>query len=897
MDEFDQTPLRDGQKIFLISSKWLARAITLAEGKADSSEHKRLGPVDNNDIIDESFTDATGFEFSAVKPGLSQPEHFQFFSEKAWNLIVGWHSLVEGQFPLTRLAHNTADEGENIQVEVFPPVLRLHRLWSATSTIPIDAELKHNNPAPPCLVKPAACLFNDFLKDAKKLLSVELMRKVRVWRLPQQLPSGADDISARPQDEWKCLVDIEAFCSLEDGQGRDKVDFQDQTANPNYNGRSSTLALAGLATSMSVVLDEEVESGSFVSTFTALQANKSRSNKMALMLPGRANHNNNSSRSSPVSMTTSGVMTRGRAKNSRSRRSAGTCGLQNLGNTCYMNSAVQCLRNVEELTGYFLTREAEKEINTTNVLGHNGDIARAYGRLLDQFYSDSSSSYVVPRQFKSVIGRYGPMFSGYGQQDSQEFLGFLLDGLQEDLSRVKKKPYIEKPDSTDEMVNNPILIAEMAQKVWDITKKRDDSVIADLFVGMYKSTLKCPDCSKVSITFDPFNNLTLQLPVKDAFRRSVRFFPLNDRPVNLNIDVDRNTSISGLKEFISPRVGVPADCLVVAENFGHKFYAIYNDRQGPVHEKIQANDYIDVFELERKPSNWPDPRPPQERKGRSTGYNSYISLDDETGNSVPRWNHPMADCMMVPVIYRKVTHQDWKSAFSKRTVVDPPHFIVLSPQEARNEDVIKRKVLQKMATFSNWKGFKTDGDGESAENTEPEMIASGCSDGISLGEGKVQAKSVDGEEDMVDVSMDERRPGREAEQSASGYVLSSFTSIKKFYSISSNIMSGNPPALSILSRILISGFRYGRGPIHFFLHIFKILFRFATSRKTLRSCQRAQTPMENSRFYHLAPAPLPRLLQRMGLIRMLRTKMTKRKTVNPPRLSPLERVKMNSQRQ
>ena len=113
-----------------------------------------------------------------------------------------------------------------------------------------------------------------------------------------------------------------------------------------------------------------------------------------------------------------------------------------------MNSALQCVRSVEELTKYFLTGVAEHEINNDNPLGNNGDVARAYGNLLMEIYKDPAPQSVAPRHFKNIIGRYAPSFSGYAQQDSQEFLGFLLDGLQEDLSRVKKKPYIEKPDST-----------------------------------------------------------------------------------------------------------------------------------------------------------------------------------------------------------------------------------------------------------------------------------------------------------------------------------------------------------------------------------------------------------------------------------------------------------------
>lgn len=55
-----------------------------------------------------------------------------------------------------------------------------------------------------------------------------------------------------------------------------------------------------------------------------------------------------------------------------------------------------------------------------------------------------SSSLFVSLQV--AVGRFAPQFSGYQQQDSHELLAFLLDGLHEDLNRVKKKPYIEIPD-------------------------------------------------------------------------------------------------------------------------------------------------------------------------------------------------------------------------------------------------------------------------------------------------------------------------------------------------------------------------------------------------------------------------------------------------------------------
>lgn len=52
---------------------------------------------------------------------------------------------------------------------------------------------------------------------------------------------------------------------------------------------------------------------------------------------------------------------------------------------------------------------------------------------------------LLPLQW--TIAKYAPRFNGFQQQDSQELLAFLLDGLHEDLNRVHEKPYVELKDS------------------------------------------------------------------------------------------------------------------------------------------------------------------------------------------------------------------------------------------------------------------------------------------------------------------------------------------------------------------------------------------------------------------------------------------------------------------
>lgn len=111
-----------------------------------------------------------------------------------------------------------------------------------------------------------------------------------------------------------------------------------------------------------------------------------------------------------------------------------------------MNSALQCLSNCVPLTEYFISGHYKDELNCDNPLGMRGEIAKAYASLLHQLWNENYSS-VAPRAFKMQVGRFAPQFSGYQQQDSQELLAFLLDGLHEDLNRVKKKPYVELKDA------------------------------------------------------------------------------------------------------------------------------------------------------------------------------------------------------------------------------------------------------------------------------------------------------------------------------------------------------------------------------------------------------------------------------------------------------------------
>lgn len=69
----------------------------------------------------------------------------------------------------------------------------------------------------------------------------------------------------------------------------------------------------------------------------------------------------------------------------------------------------------------------------------------------------------------------------------------------------------------------------VAKEAWENHRLRNDSVIVDTFHGLFKSTLVCPECAKVSVTFDPFCYLTLPLPLKKDRVMEVFLVPADPR--------------------------------------------------------------------------------------------------------------------------------------------------------------------------------------------------------------------------------------------------------------------------------------------------------------------------------------------------------------------------------
>ncbi|KAK4546584.1 hypothetical protein LTR36_001801 [Oleoguttula mirabilis] len=788
--------LDEGTKGYLVSSKWLSRVRARSTDGLDHAAYAKearegpIGMVDNSDLVlpgafDSGLLDFANVKFVTLKPGLTMGIEFEVLPAEAWILIMDWYGRPKGHdHAIVRYAHNTADPpAQNIIYEIYPPVLTIRKVSQQSQQTDrpptpqggsFDALQKRkelrargqtSSDDAVKLVSSRSERMQKFLRRAKESSGIPLASKVKLWRelVPEKVSVDTPDdtetsMLSPPQSRStspakvarttaeKLIVSPAEFKAMEIGQNLEHIDAKDETNNDKYNGASTVLTY-GMFEDQTILLEEQIggpAGGEFQSDGKKgpkLSLGKKFGSKPASATP--------SGRTSP---TPGGMLTRGRAR--RDGRTRGTVGLSNLGNTCYMNSALQCIRSVQELALYFLSGKYKSEINTSNPLGHKGLMAKQYAGVLEGIYADTASGAFSPSAFKKTLGNVQPLFSGYQQQDSQEFLSFLVDALHEDLNRIIKKPYNENPDSDDKTVHDPQAIIELGETYRANHKARNDSVAMDLFSGFYKNTMECPVCDKISITFDPFSSLTVQLPVESTFQHTITFVPLVGAPINHAVDIDKNASIKTLKDNIaSKHPGVTGDRLWMVEVYNHKIYKLFEDQQSIAEANFQANDYIFVYELPGVPTNVPE-------LSRKKSYVSSYSFNSSSDKEIVDMASPKAENFAVPVFSRQ------KNRFGNGfEIIMHPLYITLTRDEAQNFEIILKKVLvavSRMTSRSILTEFDTDKSSSAGGSATDAGTSAETENEESAGEdaAHLSDRSVPSEDGYVNVSIDKaEQPG------------------------------------------------------------------------------------------------------------------------------------------
>lgn len=185
----------------------------------------------------------------------------------------------------------------------------------------------------------------------------------------------------------------------------------------------------------------------------------------------------------------------------------GLCGLNNLGNTCFMNSIIQCLNNTIPLSTYFLEN---KHLLSCNQSSDSYAIVIEWNKVIRGLWH--ANSIVTPIQFQKAVQSLALKkglidFTGFGQNDSQEFLQFFLESMHNCLSKkVEMNIRGKSRNKIDEMAID-------AMKSFVQFFQNDYSFIIDTFYGQLHSKLLTIKDSKpeISYTYDPFSCLSLEI--------------------------------------------------------------------------------------------------------------------------------------------------------------------------------------------------------------------------------------------------------------------------------------------------------------------------------------------------------------------------------------------------
>ena len=187
-------------------------------------------------------------------------------------------------------------------------------------------------------------------------------------------------------------------------------------------------------------------------------------------------------------------------------KNKGLSGLANLGNTCFINSCIQILSHTYELNDFLENETYKKKIKNN----YESALLIEWDNLRKILWNENC--IVSPGKFINTIQKVAKfkkmeIFTGYSQNDSSEFLLFLIDCFHTSLSREITITISGQPET--ETDNIALKCFEMVKN----TYSKDYSEIWNLFYAVNVSEITRVDNGKVlNINPEPFFMVDLSIP-------------------------------------------------------------------------------------------------------------------------------------------------------------------------------------------------------------------------------------------------------------------------------------------------------------------------------------------------------------------------------------------------
>ena len=184
-------------------------------------------------------------------------------------------------------------------------------------------------------------------------------------------------------------------------------------------------------------------------------------------------------------------------------------GLANIGNTCYMNSILQCFAHSPLINQYF-TGESYADLKRKCGINSKLKIVEEVENLLNELRT-SKELKIRPDRFYVEMTKVHKQFQGFEQHDSHEFLGILLHSLHEDLkyshSAISQTITLKGVNNEEER--------KFSQDQWEKYRGMHGSVISAICGGQTRNCLSCRNCTEKNTIFEVFTDFSIPIPIKD----------------------------------------------------------------------------------------------------------------------------------------------------------------------------------------------------------------------------------------------------------------------------------------------------------------------------------------------------------------------------------------------
>lgn len=239
----------------------------------------------------------------------------------------------------------------------------------------------------------------------------------------------------------------------------------------------------------------------------------------------------------------------------------GLCGIRNLGNTCYLNAAVQCLAHTQDIIIYFSNDQFHVvENNNTQAI----PVAKDFGDIVTKMWSGDAKE-IIPRSLKFSLSKYRNILNDFHQHDAIDALSAILEAIHESTNIGVPSEY--SPEDYEDEDFEP-------QKIRALTNdmQTEDSFISHNFSGHFFSQIQCMSCNNVVNRFHSYHYVSLPVQIIKTHTLSFLFIPydLNEKPINIMVQCPVTTQLYEYPMMICEKISRNVD-LIFATKVGNKY--------------------------------------------------------------------------------------------------------------------------------------------------------------------------------------------------------------------------------------------------------------------------------------------------------------------------------------